>query len=170
VGVRKKGDRMKKLLFVIFIFLSLNPLYAMADEKADLAEKIITLTKMNKILEQTKLQVLQMQAQMIDRFDIPEDKKDDALAFQRKLIEKTFEIMSFDTMHNEYVKLFTDVYTIEELKGMISFYESPIGQSMIEKQPLIIKKVMELSQERMRILIPELKKMIEEFENNLKKE
>ena len=82
---------------------------------------------MNKMLEQAKQQVLQMQAQIMDQFDIPEDKKDDALAFQKKLIEKMFEIMSFDHMHKEYVDLFSDVYTVEELKGMISFYESPIG-------------------------------------------
>ena len=168
--IRKEGARMKKLVAGILLCLLLIPFYAIADEKSDLAEKVMTLTNMNKMLEQAKQQVLQMQAQMMDQFDIPENKKDDALAFQKKLTEKTFEIMSFDNMHNEYVRLFTDVYTVEELRGMISFYESAVGKSMIEKQPLIIRRAMQLSQERMKILIPEIKRMTEEFKSALKEE
>ena len=160
---------MKKIAVLMFVCLSLIPFYAIADEKSDLAEKVMMLTNMNKMLEHTKKQVIQMQAEMIEQFDIPEDKKGDALEFQRKLTDKTFEIMSFDKMYHEYVKLFTEIYTVDELKGMISFYESPVGQSMIEKQPLIMNKAMKLSQERMKILIPEIKRMTEEFKSTLKK-
>ncbi len=161
---------MKKLPVAIFLLLSLTPFCAAAGEKDALAEKVMALTNMNRMLEQTKVHVLEMQAQMMDQLNIPEDRKDEALAFQKRLVEKTFEIMSFDTMHDEYARLLADVYTVEELEGMISFYESPVGRSMIEKQPLIIKKAVALSQERVKVLIPEINKMAEEFKRKLKKE
>ena len=156
-----------KKLFTGISFLLLIPFSAIADEKSDLAEKIMTLTNMTGMLEQAKHQVLQMQAQIINQFDIPEEKRDEALAFQKRVTEKTFEIMGFDKMHTEHVSLYTAVYSVEELKGMISFYESPIGQSMIEKQPIIMRKAMQLSQERMKALIPELERISEEFKSTL---
>jgi uncharacterized protein len=161
---------MKKLLVGMFLFLTLNPFYAIADERADLADRIMTLTNMNKMLDHAKQQVLQIQTQTMNQLDIPEDKRDDALAFQKKMTEKIFEIMSFDNMHKEYVDLFSDVYTVEELKGMITFYESPIGQSMIEKQPLVMNKAIQISQDRMKRMIPEIKRMTEEFRRTLKNE
>ena len=39
---------------------------------------------------------------------------------------------------------------------------------MFEKQPLIIKKAMQISQERMKILIPEIERMARGFESTLK--
>jgi hypothetical protein len=125
---------------------------------------------MSRMLEQTKQQVLQMESQMMDQFDIPADKKEAAAAFRKELTEKTFEIMSFDSMHSEYAALFAEVFTLEELKGLVAFYESPVGKSMIEKQPIIIQKAMQISQKRIAVLIPEIQKMAKEFEASLKKE
>jgi len=160
----------KQLVAGILLFLVSSPFYAMAGTKSDLAEKVIALTHMDKMLEQSKQQVLQMQTQIMEQFDIPEEKKDEAMAFQKKLTEKTFEIMSFDNMHHEIVGLFTDVYTVEELNGMISFYESPVGRRVIEKQPLIMNRAMQISQKRMNVLFPEIRRMTEDFKSRLKKE
>lgn len=161
---------MKKFAAGITILLLLLPFYALADEKYDLADKIISLTNMSRMMEQTKQQVLQMESQMMGQFDVPEDKKDAAAAFQKKLTEKTFEIMDFDNMRNEYAALFAEVFTMDELKGLVAFYESPVGRSMIEKQPIIVQKAMQMSQKRMAVLIPEIQKMAKEFESSLKKE
>jgi hypothetical protein len=161
---------MKKMIAGIALCLLFIPFNATADEKTDLAEKIISLTNMNRMLEQTKEQVLQMESQMMDQFDIPADQKAAAAAFRKKLTEKTFEIMSFDNMHDEYAALFAEVFTLDELKGLVAFYESPVGRSMIEKQPVIIQRAMQITQKRMAVLVPEIQKMAKEFEASLKKE
>ena len=161
---------MKKLIAAIALLSLLIPFYAVADEKTALAEKLINLTNMDKMMEQTKQQILQMESRMIGQFDVPEEKQGEALAFQKKLTEKTFEIMKFDDLHKDYAALFAEVYTLEELKGLVAFYESPLGQSMIEKQPVVIQKAMQISQKRMATLIPEIKKMSEAFEAELEKE
>ncbi len=160
---------MKKLIAAITLLVLLIPFYAVADEKTDLAEKLITLTNMDKMMEQTKQQILQMESQMVGQFDVPEEKKADAMAFQKKLTEKTFEIMNFDDLHKDYAALFAEVYSLEELKGLVAFYESPVGQSMIEKQPVVIQKAMQISQKRMASLIPEIQKMSEAFKASLEK-
>ena len=158
---------MKKILFVICLFLVV-PFSAYGEEKIELAKEIMELTNMEKMMDQLKEQVFQLQNQLVSQLNIPEDKKEETLEFQKKLTAKIFEIMDFDNLENEYVNLFTSVYTIEELEGIINFYKSSVGKSMLEKQPLIVKKAMEISQNKLKELIPEFQKMSREFELSLK--
>jgi uncharacterized protein len=146
----------------------LLPCSARADEKVDLAKEIMELTHVNKMMDQVKAQVLQLQSQILAQLDIPENKREEAERFQKKVHDKIFEVMSFEQMQKEYVELYSSVYTLEEMKGMIQFYKSPVGKSMIEKQPTIVKKSIDISQSKVRILIPELQKITEEFEHALK--
>ena len=160
---------MKIKLIALCIFVLL-PFPAVGAEKAELAKEIIELTNVNKIMDQVKAQALQMQNNVMAQFDIPEDQKEKSMAFQKKLHDRIFEIMGFEKMEKEYIDLFTSVYTTEELEGIVVFYKSPTGRSMVEKQPIIIRKVMELTQGKMEILIPEIEKMSKEFEETLKGE
>lgn len=157
-----------KLKFFAICLLLLLPFSAFGDEKVELAKEIMELTNANQLLEQVGMQVKQMQSQVMAQFEIPEDKKEQTLKFQNKVRDKIFEIMAFDKMENEYIELFASVYTIDELKEMVGFYRSPVGRSMVAKQPIIIKKAMEMSQRKLQVLIPELQKMSEEFEQELK--
>lgn len=159
---------MKIKIFTICLILLL-PLAALGDEKNELAREIIELTRVKQIIEQLKGQVKQMEHQLLGQFEIPEGKKEIFIDYQNKLNDQVFEIMGFEEMENEYLDLFTSTYTIEELKGLVAFYKSPVGKSMIEKQPQIIEKAMMMSQRRLQILIPELQKITAEFEQALQK-
>lgn len=56
------------------------------------------------------------------------------------LSEAVGEMMDSGLMSEVMDKLvpaYADVYTEEELQGMLSFYESPIGQSVLRKMPLM---------------------------------
>ena len=161
---------MKKIISMMICLMLLVPFLARADEKVALAKEIMALTHVTKMMEQVKAQVLQLQSQILSEMDIPENKQEETKAFQKKIHDKIFEIMSYEQMQKEYIELYTSVYTIEEMKGIIQFYKSPVGKSMIEKQPQIVKKSMEISQSKVRLLIPELQKITEEFEKSLKKE
>jgi hypothetical protein len=157
---------MKIDILVIFLIL-ITPLSAFGDEKVELAKEIMELTNVKEMMKQVKANSLQMQNQLMDQFDVPEDKDEKAIEFKKKVHDKIFEIMGFETMENEYIDLITSVYSIGELRGIVEFYKSPIGKSMLEKQPIIINKSMAISQDRMQVLIPELQKMSKEFESSL---
>lgn len=147
----------------------LLPLSAFGDQKSELAREIMELTNIKQMLEQLKGQVKQMEHQLLGQYEIPEDKKEIFAEYQNRLNDKVFEIMSYEEMEAEYLDLFTSTYTIDELKGLVAFYKSPVGQSMIKKQPQIIEKAMLMSQKRLKVLIPELQKIAAEFEQALKK-
>ena len=79
-----------------------------------------------------------------------------------------FNELTWDNIKSEYIKLFVDIYTIDELKGLVQFYKSPAGQSLIKKQPIIMQKSMMISQSKIQKLIPKLKKMTDEFSESIK--
>jgi hypothetical protein len=157
-----------KIKIFTFCLILLIPFTALGGDKVKLAKEIMELTNVNQVMKQVEVQFEQMQNQMISQLNIPSDKKVKAQDFQNKLRKKMFEIMSPDKMEKEYLELFTSVYTTEELRGIVKFYKSPVGKSMLEKNPIIIKKVMEMSQNKVRVLMPELQKMVKEFEQELK--
>ena len=62
--------------------------------------------------------------------------------------------------------LYANTYTIEELKGMIQFYGSEVGQSIMQKLPIVTQKSMLMIQEKMQAIIPKGQKLIQDFENS----
>lgn len=157
---------MKLDAFVLCLILLL-PFSAFGDQQTELAEEFMELTHVNKMMAQVEAQVLQMQDQILAQMQIPEGKEEEAAKFQKEVHETVVKIMDFEQMRTEYIDLFTSMYTEEELLEMIRFFRSPAGQSMLEKQSMVIQQALEISQNRVGMLIPELQRMTEEFEQSL---
>jgi hypothetical protein len=144
------------------------PVLSFAGDKENLAEEIMKLTNMQKMMDQTKVQIQQMQIRVMQQLKVSEKDKKGAAEFQNKINEMIFNELTWDNIKSEYIKLFVDVYTIDELKGLVQFYKSPAGQSLIKKQPIIMQKSMMISQSKIQKLIPKLKKMTDEFSESIK--
>ena len=52
--------------------------------------------------------------------------------------------MGWDKIKNDYISMYADTYTEEELQGQITFYKSPVGQATVSKEPELVKKSMEM--------------------------
>jgi uncharacterized protein len=157
---------MKSRIILTFL-LMFWPLPALADQQTELAEEFMELTHVNKMMAQIEDQVVQMQAQILAQMQIPEGKEEEAATFQKEVQAKVQEIMDFEKMRGEYLELFTSVYSEQELREMVQFFKSPTGQNMLEKQSMVIQQALEISQNRVGMLIPELQRMTEEFEQSL---
>ncbi len=131
--------------------------------KEEYAREIIELTDVSKLMDQVMAQIKQMQNNMVAQMGISEEEKEKVTEFQDKVQEKIAEILDFNTMETEFIDLFTSVYSMEELKAISEFYKTPAGKSMIAKQPMVLQKSMQIAQEKVKILIPELQKLVEEM-------
>ena len=159
---------MKKSIILIITAIIFLAVPAVAGEKEDLAKEMLKLTDMQKMIDQMAAQVQQMFASQLKALSIPEKDQDKVLQFQNKLTKKIFDALSWDKMEPEYIKLFSTVYTEEELKAIVEFYKSPAGQSMLKKQPMLFQKSMQIAQSKIQSLLPELKKMVEDFAASVK--
>jgi uncharacterized protein len=159
---------MKKSIILIITTMIFLVAPAVAGQKEDLAKEMLNLSDMQKMIDQIVAQVQQMQAAQLKLLSIPEKDQEKVLQFQSKLTKKIFDAMSWDKMEAEYITLFSTVYTVEELKAIVEFYKSPAGQSMLKKQPMLMQKTMQIAQSKIQSLLPELKKMTEDFSASVK--
>ncbi|NHN27681.1 DUF2059 domain-containing protein [Flavobacterium jejuense] len=69
---------------------------------------------------------------------IPEDKKAD--------FAKDFDA-SLPSLYDKMAKVYMEIYSHDEVKQMLKFYESPVGKKMTEKASELTKRNMAAAQE-----------------------
>ena len=158
---------MKKLL--LLLALAASAVGAAAQEAAPdpaklaLAHEAIAAMQMDKAINSmgTQIQQLAKQQLHLPATATPEQQKraDDYMA---KVAELTLaEIQSLVTKMDA---VYAEIYTDAELKAIITFFKSPEGASMQSKQPLILARVMPITQEMQRTLMPKLQQLTQEYQ------
>jgi hypothetical protein len=67
--------------------------------------------------------------------------------------------LDWSRMQPQMVEVYRNTFTPAEIEGMLRFYDSPVGRSVIVKQPQATQQLMQLIHEDMRTLIPQLVKL-----------
>jgi len=70
-------------------------------------------------------------------------------AMPARMIAVMREEMSWEKMRPTYVQIYKEVFTHEEIDGMVAFYKTPAGAATIDKMPLVMQRSMQLTQARM---------------------
>jgi hypothetical protein len=73
-----------------------------------------------------------------------------------KVMDIVGQELTWDKMKDDYVTIYAETFTEEELKGAIAFYKSPAGKALTQKMPEVMRRSMELSQRRMLTLMPKI--------------
>lgn len=124
------------------------------------AEKLLDLFNMDDTFEQTMQQATQMPLSMIDAQDLSESEKQEARAAVESSMKITMEKFSWDRMKTMFVDIYAEVLSMEELQGLIEFYESPIGQKFVKKQPELATATMQKMQTLMQEIMPEIQREV----------
>lgn len=84
-----------------------------------------------------------------------------------RLVELMREEFNWAKLKPEYIRLYQEALDQTEVDGMIAFYETPVGQSMIGKMPLVMQRSMELTQSRLQMVLPKVQRVAEESAKKL---
>lgn len=126
-------------------------------------EQLLQVTQAHKLLDATMAQVGAMlrksaqQAMAGQPIDAGEQKILDAQ--MSKLDDLLKQQMSWDKMEPMYVDLYRQTFTQKEINDILIFYQSPSGQSMITKMPVLTGHLMQMMQGKMATLMPQLQKI-----------
>jgi hypothetical protein len=66
---------------------------------------------------------------------------------QEALSQAITKIYSWDKMEKLFSKVYTDVFSAQELSDITEFYRSDVGVAMLKKQPEVMQKTMQLVQQ-----------------------
>jgi len=120
---------MKKVFLSIAFFLIAQMSIAQdTNFKADVV-KLISISGADGAMKVAKLQILNL---------IPQANKEN--------FSKEFDA-SLPSMYDKMANIYMEIYTPEDIKGMIVFYESSVGKKMSEKSGELTKKTMQAGQE-----------------------
>lgn len=70
------------------------------------------------------------------------------------------DFMGWDVMGPAFIQIYTDAYSEPELRQLIEFYRTPIGQKVIEQTPFIMEQTTAKTQELLQPHMGELQRRI----------
>lgn len=69
--------------------------------------------------------------------------------------------LSWDVLKPEFVRLYRENFTQDEVEGLIRFYRSPLGQTLVAKMPAVLADSMKIMQARIAAAQPRLRQAME---------
>ena len=128
---------MKKLLTTTLIIICsyVSIVHAeMSLEKRKEVEKMLRLTGMEKLVTQIKSQMIAAFQKQIP--DVPQD-------FWDRLEQK----MDMRELIEKIIPVYDKYYTLEDLKAINAFYETPAGQKVLSTLPQVMQECIKIGQE-----------------------
>lgn len=133
---------LKTLVILFFTTLALISNRAEAQrvdpEKLKAAQQLLITMKEPERIMATANAMLASQA-----MNIPADKRDAMAKGIKTFIAK---YLSWDQIKDQQAAIYANAYTTEELKALNKFYQSPIGQKVVQKMPIIQQQNAMISQ------------------------
>lgn len=144
------------------VFLFALPVFAGEAERKKLAEEALVLMKFDRNIEQSFAAARQMQMAQVKTMTLSDF---DAVA-AKEVREKTMDFMqeqlSWKNLKDEFIAAYADIFSEEELKGLVEFYKSPVGKAYVEKVPQMMQKSAEITQRHMIEVGPKVQAIVRE--------
>ena len=150
-----------------------GPLPATAAPASDKALKeLLEVTQTQKMLEGMRSQFDALMSNAVQQHlkgHTPNARQQAAIDTMRQktgaIVKASLAWEKFEPM---YLRIYRDSFSEEEVAGMLAFYRSPAGQSVIHKMPVLMQKTMGEVQSMMSESAPQMQKLMEEFAAQMK--
>ncbi len=146
---------MKKVNYFVFIAIIIALTtssigYASSDSHKKAASDLLEAMHFNELLSQTVDSMLQLQLQ-----------QNPQLRPFKGTIKKFFnKYMSGDSLQDDFVRLYTETFSEQELIEVLHFYKTPTGQKLLKATPELTSRGAAIGQKRVKENMSELKEMI----------
>ena len=151
------------LLLAVLTFSISTPAAPPSDQSIN---QLLQLTKVDKQMDSVLAQMEGgMKASMQQATKGKQLSADEQAVLDRQQAKMTGimkEELSWDKMKDLYVQAYRETFSQEEIDGLIAFYQTPVGQSFVSKQPELMKRTMAIMQQRMAPMMQRIQKMSEE--------
>lgn len=142
-------------------------------DKQAKAEEIIQLTHtdqlMQRVMAQMNERMKNQAAQQAARMNLNAEQKAAFDDYETKLNQLVTNAVNWEKMKPIMVQVYAETYTTDELEGILKFYRSPAGQSMVAKSPELMSKTMSLMMQQMSTLQPQIEQLTKDFQSKMQK-
>lgn len=159
---------MKRLLITALLILLSQVSYAQKSTDA-MIEELLKIAKIENMLSSASTQAESYIKQQVKMMSLPEEAEEFAQPYINQvkvLIGNEFE---WKKVRKDFIRIYKEVFTKEELEDIINFYKTPSGQKMVEYGPILMEKSMIFIQEKLESLTPQINSIGGDMANDLKK-
>lgn len=157
---------MKRTAVLVIVCVIACLATAGADEakNRELAEELVIAMEMPQALEQSFEMMKQMIPAQMEQMGVSGDEtSEEGMAVFKETMDFMAKELTWDNLKEDYITIYAETFTEEELAGLVEFYKSPVGSKFAGKQPELMKRSMELTQKQMMEIMPKIKKFAEEM-------
>lgn len=133
-----------------------------ADARA-VTEELLAVNNVQQNVERMFKQIKDIQLNQLQSLGIAADKKDGVDSLQERLFAVLEAEMSWESMKEEYIDIYTQVFTLEELQALLDFSQSEVGRRINDKMPLLMEKSMVIGQQRAQKAMPKMQEILEDY-------
>ena len=72
------------------------------------------------------------------------------------------EELSWSKMKPQYIRIYQESFSQEDVEGFIAFYRSPAGQAYVDKMPIVMQKSMAVGAQMSQNIGPKIKAAIDQ--------
>jgi uncharacterized protein len=163
---------MRYVTIILLLFFLSVPINSNANQDGSniLAKQFLVVTKQkdqnNKLLDMLKTQISQQINKLSKAKNANENRRKLLEKFSNKMTNILVEELSWEKIKGNQIKIIKSIYSEEELRSLIQFFESELGQLYINKQQIAMQKLGESSQ----ILMQNVMRRIQALEQEMKSE
>lgn len=158
-----------KSILIIFLLGSTTALAEPAS--GDSVRQLLAVTQARKLVDNMLSQMdgmMNNSLQQALRGKAPTPQQQDALNNMRsKMTALIHQELTWESLEPLYLRLYQESFTEDEVKGMLAFYNTPAGQAVINKMPVLMQKTMLEMQAKMGALMPKIQKIQQEFASEM---
>ena len=135
-----------------------------APATAESVETLLVLTKAQELIDSANSNVessiRQGMLAAVGGTDLNAEQKQLLDVLPSKLVAAMQPEFSWQVLKPDFVRLYAETFNQEEVDGMIQFYKSPLGQSLIAKMPQVLNRSMQVTQARLGAAMPKLQSAV----------
>ena len=155
---------MRNLLITVLIcsacfLMPLACVHRTESSHSDALETLLDMFDMEETLKQSVDQMVVLQVQ-----------QNPQLGLYRDVLRKFYaKHMSWDKLKEEFIAIYMDEFSEDEIRELIVFYRTQTGQKVIKKLPLLMSKCAQIGNKRIRDKMPEWYRMLQDETERLQK-
>jgi hypothetical protein len=153
---------MKRWIAIFVVVMGLAPLGARADEASKTAKvkELFAVMHMDHSLDRMRSAMQQQVQATAKNASGAEQMTPEKTKIQQEYVDNSMKVVDenfgWPVLEPAYLKLYADTFTEAELDGILAFYKSPAGQSLLAKTPELSGGVMQIVHSRMSDFQPKM--------------
>jgi hypothetical protein len=156
---------MKKILFVLSLAAAFTLVAAQNDmaEREKLADTLLENLGVRKQIVENFAKIKALHVKVVNKILENASKSEEVSKFREKVLAVSNNTLSWDVFKKDFIKIYANAYSVDDLKKLNSFFSSPTGKKFVAQTPVLQRKLVSTLQAYVKGATGKMREMAQEF-------